>query len=560
MLEIDRKLRDDFRRRVKDFGVSTDATDPLLNVLFRTVAQQIGQVYGDAAQLRQSLLRELMNGLEVERFLARPAQAVVRLINDLPEPRMLREGTELNATTSSGERLLFGLDATLEVSQARIALALSYQNQHVRLLSGVELSEDLQALRPSLDPVPVALGEQPALFLAIENLSPQLLNRHGIFFELSPGAYAIQHALNREPWWIFGAEGELSGQGLLRCSAKTGGVSQLEFQLKTNRAQAQTHSEEAHTLPMIAAGFHSERQFLFPPMSAEDKLLCRIPRLLSAPLSTIVDRGLPEWLDTPRLWIKISMPPSIPQLHHAINNILLHTMTASNLFVRNQTVHFQRDGLSFPVIKASGTPEHLVAPLSIHSETNDSYQAGTRLGATANGGWFEQHNNRLTLHPGTSADGVPHTSANIRLWLTNGVLGNRVGPGNLAGFSNAAALQGMRVVQVTSAAGGSNGEEMASEERRFADALLTRGRIVTEPDLQAAALAIDRRVLAAQVTSGVERGPQGLQHVLRLLLTIDSQAFSKPEIELPSLKAQLEADLRKRLVHGLVLEVDFQWN
>ena len=154
MLEIDRKLRDDFRRRVKDFGVSSEATDPLLNVLFRTVAQQIGQVYGDTGQLRQSLLRELMNGLEVERFLARPAQAVVRLLNDLPEPRKLREGTELNATTSSGERLLFGLDATLEVSQARIAMALSYQNQHVRLLSGVELSDELQALRPSLDPCP----------------------------------------------------------------------------------------------------------------------------------------------------------------------------------------------------------------------------------------------------------------------------------------------------------------------------------------------------------------------------------------------------------------------
>ena len=125
VLEIDRKLRDDFRRRVKDFGVSTETTDPLLAVLFRTVAQQIDQIYSDTAQLRQSLLHELMSGLQVQQYLATPAQAAVRLINDLSEPRVLRAGSELNAVASTGERLSFGLDATFEVSQARIAFALS---------------------------------------------------------------------------------------------------------------------------------------------------------------------------------------------------------------------------------------------------------------------------------------------------------------------------------------------------------------------------------------------------------------------------------------------------
>ena len=71
VLEIDRKLRDDFRRRVKDFGVSTETTDPLLAVLFRTVAQQIDQIYSDTAQLRQSLLHELMSGLQVQQYLDR---------------------------------------------------------------------------------------------------------------------------------------------------------------------------------------------------------------------------------------------------------------------------------------------------------------------------------------------------------------------------------------------------------------------------------------------------------------------------------------------------------
>ncbi len=555
VLEIDRKLRDDFRRRVKDFGVTAEATDPLLAVLFRTVAQQIDQVYSDTGQLRQSLLRELMNGLDVQPYLARPAQAVVRLVNAGTEPRLLRAGTELNATTASGERLLFGLDATVEISQARLAIALSYQNQSLRVLPGVEMSENLHALRPSLDAVPVALGEQPALFLAFENLPPQLLSRHGLFFELGPGTYVIQHALTHEPWWIFNDSGELSGDGLLRPVRCNGGLHELRFQTG-DRADEVSSSR----LPDIADGFYGGRQFLFPAMLADEPFKCRVPRLLEAPLSTIVERGLTQWLAEPRTWLKIPMPPSIPLLHHAVNNVVLHTMTASNLYTRNQTVHFAKDGLSIPVIKEGGTPEHLVAPLGVSSETNEPYEAGTRIGANASAGWYELQNGRLTLHPGLSADGQAHQAANVRLWLTNGSMGNQVGPGDITGFSNAAAVQGMRIVPFTAASGGSDGEEIASEQRRFADALLTRGRIVTEIDLKTAALAIDRRVLKAELHSGIERGAGGLERVLRLELTLDSQAFSKPELELPPLQSQIETALQSKLVQGLRLRVEFVWS
>jgi hypothetical protein len=295
-------------------------------------------------------------------------------------------------------------------------------------------------------------------------------------------------------------------------------------------------------------------------MHAGQALGCRVPRLLEQPLAKIVDHGLSGWLEQPRVWIKIPMPPSIPALHHAINNILLHTMTASNVFVRNQTIKFERDGVSIPVVKRGGTPEHLVAPLAVTSETNEVYSPGTRVAANVGAGWYELHNERLTLHPGSNPDGSPHTAANLRLWLTNGQLGNRVGPGDITGFANAAALQGLRVAPFTAASGGSNGDNVAGEERRFADALLTRGRIVTSEDLKTAALAIDRRVVNASTHSGVERRPDGLRRVQRLQLELDSHAFTKPEIELPALKAQVESLLRSRLVQGLELEVEFTWN
>jgi hypothetical protein len=556
VLEIDRKLRDDFRRRVKDFGVSTETTDPLLSVLFRTVAQQIDQVYCDTAQLRLSLLHELMSGLQVQQYLAKPAQAAVRLINDLNEPRVLRAGTELNAIAASGERLFFGLDATFEVSQARVAMALSYQDQNLRLLSGVETSDAIQMMRPSSDPVPVGLGPQPALYLAIENLSPMLLNRHSLFFELGPGTYPVQHALCHEPWWIFGEEGELTGEGLLRPHRINGGVYQLQFQLGANDAVGMLDSP----LPSIPDGFYTGRQYLFPAMHAGMPLLCRAPRLLEPALSRILNRDAAQLLSEPRLWIKIPMPPNIPALHHAINGILLHTMTASNVFARNQTIHFERDGVSVPVVREGGAPEHLVAPLTVMSVDNDVYEPAARPGADASAGRFELANNRLTLYPGMHSDGTRHTGANIRLWLTNGTLGNRVGPGDITSFANAAAMNGIRLAPFTAASGGSDGEHIASEERRFADAVLTRGRIVTRQDLETAALAVDRRILDVTTTSGMARKEGGMRRLERLQLTLDSHAFSKPEIELPALKSQLEASLGARVVQGLELEVEFLWN
>ena len=560
VLEIDRKLRDDFRRRVKDYGVNAETIDPLLAVLFRTVAQQIDGVYSDTAQLRESLLHELMNGLHIEQYLARPAQAVVRLRSDLAEPRALAAGTELNALASTGERLLFSLDATVEVSRARISFALSYQDQAIRLLSGVEMSDAMQALRPSLDAVPVSLGPQPALFLAIEDPPANLLSRHGLFFDLGPGSYPVQHALAHEPWWIYDADGDLSGAGLLRPERSNGGVYQLAFQIGANAADPNAKSP----LPSIPDGFYSGRQFLFPEMPSvsanQTPFLCRAPRLLEPVLARLVSRDAAQLMEQPRLWLKIPMPPGVPALHHAVNGILLHTMTASNVFARNQTIRFDRDGTSVPVAKTGGTPEHLVAPLAVNSLDNEPYLPSNRLHAKASAGRYEVGSHRLTLSPGTHQDGTAHTGVNVRLWLTNGELGNRVGPGDITGFANAAALAGIHLAPLTAASGGSDGDDHATETRRFADALLTRGRIVTRVDLETAALAMDRRILHATTSSGVERRARGLRRVERLHLTLDPHGFTKPEIELAALKSQIETTLGARLVQGVELEVAFAWS
>jgi hypothetical protein len=555
ILDIDRSLRDDFRRRVKDFGISLDATDPILAVLFRTFAHQIESVYADTGRMRQSLLDELMAGLQLSQRLAHPAQTVVRFTSRSDRAKVLRAGTELNAKASTGERLTFGLDATIQVSSAHIALALAYQEQHLQLLPGVEMSESLQAYRPSIDPVKVNLGAQPALLLAIENLPPTLLSRHSLFFELGPGSFSLQEALRKEPWWVFSQDGTLSGEGLMRPHRANSGVYEMEWQLETHRA-----AKNERELPDIPDGFYSGRQFVFPTMDGSRKLLSHAPRLLDGALTRICGKDVSGFLDTPRAWIKIPLPPRIPVLRNAVNGILLHAMTASNVFCRNQTIQFKRDGTSIPVGRNSGgIREMLVAPLSVSSLANESYEAGMRPKRDASLGWYELHNERLTLHPGSTPDGQAHTAANVRLWLTNGDLGNRVGPGDITGFAHSATLDDINVSHVTAAAGGTNGDDYSTTQRRFAEALLNRGRIVTRADLEASTLSFDRRIIAVEVHSQIERQPEGLKRMERLWVTLDQEGFTEPEFELPVLQKGLEIYLRQKLIQGIALDVRFEW-
>jgi len=170
------------------------------------------------------------------------------------------------------------------------------------------------------------------------------------------------------------------------------------------------------------------------------------------------------------------------------------------------------------------------------------------------------HNERLTLHPGSDADGQPQTAANVRLWLTNGELGNRVGPGDITGFAHSATFDDISVNHVTAAAGGSNGDDYPSTQRRFAEALLSRGRVVTRADLEASTLSFDRRILAVEVRSQIERQPEGLRRIERLWVTLDDDGFTQPELELPVLQQGLENYLRQRLVQGILLDVRFEWS
>src|SRR5215467_4487963 len=134
-IEIDRKLREDFRRRLKDFGILAESTDPVLAVLFRSFAQEIEKLYSETDRIRLALLDEFLANLRMEPRTAHPAQSVIRFFPGAASPVVtVPGGTELNGLASSGERLNFTTDTSVQVSSARIALAATYQDQAMQLL------------------------------------------------------------------------------------------------------------------------------------------------------------------------------------------------------------------------------------------------------------------------------------------------------------------------------------------------------------------------------------------------------------------------------------------
>src|SRR5688572_13738105 len=168
-VEIDRKMREDFARRLKEgYGINSETTDPVLAVLFRTFAVQIEDIYKEAGEtIPAAVLDELIASLGMPERRSRPAQLVVKFSSPIGE-ESFEAGTELIGETNSGERLVFALDSDIQISSARLVFAASYQNGQLRPLSGVELPEEFEKSKPSLEPVPASLGPMPAVFLAID--------------------------------------------------------------------------------------------------------------------------------------------------------------------------------------------------------------------------------------------------------------------------------------------------------------------------------------------------------------------------------------------------------
>ncbi len=553
--EIDRKLRDDFRRRLKDFGISAETADPVLAVLFRTFAGQLETLYADTERIRLALLDELIAGLGIERRAARPAKTIVRFLVDR-DSEMIDAGTELLGEAQSGERLTFTTDASVAVSTARIALGATYQDGALQLMPGIEMPEAITSARPSIDPVRVNLGPTPAVFLAIDELPPMHLSRLGFFFELGPDAASILRALPNESWCLAAPDGSLGARGILRPVRCNAGVRSLEWLLAGESAPEAGERAELE-VPELPDGFYAGRIFVFPEVPPDRRYVCKAPRAMEPALNKIFGRAAAQAFDRPRAWLRIGFPRRIASLHTGISSIWLHAVSASNVECFNETIRFEQQGTSVPISREAGTSKFLVAPLSIFGESQTAYLPEFQPSSDPSVGRYNLHNGRIQLRPARRPDDTPEAYANLRLWVSSGALANSVPPGKVQAFLKRATA--VRISNPTAAAGGTDGEGFQQAQARFASALLSRDRIVTRQDLIAAVRAFDRRIADARVGVTLERTEMGARRVQRVQCLVDREEFLDPEAEGRVLEQELAAHLRTRFLYDEALSLELVW-
>lgn len=547
--EVDRKLREDFRRRMRDFGYTGDAIDPALAVLFRTLATEVEALYRETGRIRLALLDELIEGLGMSARMARPAQTIVRFAAER-EPVFLAAGTELLCEAESGTRLTFTTDASITASQARIAFAAAHENGMLRLLPGVAMSEEVEAAKPSLEPVPATAGRTRELFLAIETLPQSHLGHHGFFFDLSPYALKLQRALLTEPWCLARPDGSLSADGLLRPRRANGGHRILEWLLPAESGSTPGRSSGAPALP---DGFYAGRVFAFPSVPTARRWLCRAPLGLERALEQLF--GGARLFERPRAWLRISIPLEAESLEQSLSAVMMHATSASEIECLNETVYFEREGTSIPVSREAGTDRCLVAPLSVVGESGEAYVTGSVDGTQPEIGRYVFRNGRIHLQPGRRHDRTDRF-ANLRLWVSHGEEANHVVPGRVHSFLRRSADQRVQVWNPTAAAGGSNGESYTDAHGRLAQALFSRERLITEADLVAAVRAFDRRIHSTEVAVRLRRTSAGLERVHSVVAHVQRHDFIDPSRESAILSEELSEYLQARSIMDVPVSVE----
>ena len=550
--EIDKKLRDDFRRMIREYGVTSQETDPVLAVLFRSFAVQLEQVYKQAAEtIPGILLNELLSGIGARTRRPRPAQTIIRFSVD-EGPVEISEGAETIGQSSAGERLTFSLDHSLRVSTAQLAVVLLYEDRQLKIHQGNDLSEELEQARPSFEPVSVDLGLNPAIFLAFDLSPEEDLSRHGLYFELAPQAAWLAESLRRGVWSILDDRGFVQPDTMMKNREGAGGIRLLTWVAEP--------VDSAPDPPSGSAGsFYGGRVFVFPTIPEERRFLAACPRGMASAFKKMLPDAQDSVLLRPRAWVRIALTSRPSSLDEDLVRIVPHCMSARNLEVLNQTIRFEKNGTSVPIEQPGSRSRRLVEVVSIKGESGLSYEPFTEFRVSPGQGRFRVRTGRLELEPGIDEKGNADAFANVRLLLTDGALANAVPPSGITEFSRARGETGVRLANITAAAGGSDGEEFGQANQRFASLLLSRNRLITQADLEAAVRAYDPRISSVARITSVQRGGEGLERVIELRVQIPKESMDLPAEETALLQHDLEVYLRERALLGLNIRVLIQW-
>jgi len=310
----------------------------------------------------------------------------------------------------------------------------------------------------------------------------------------------------------------------------------------------------------LPPGFYGPKTFVLPRMPETRRFVCQIPRGMEQALAKIFGRDTPTLFSQPRAWLRVGMPEGVPSLHSNISSILLHCITASNVQCLNQTIYFDRHGTSIPISREAGAPAYLVTPVSIGGESGEDYLPEYTPSSNSCVGRYSVRSGRFELRPARRPDGSFEAYANLRAWITNGTAGNHVGPGRVHSFLNKASYSGITMANAMAAAGGTDGEGYEEAQARFAEALLSRDRIITREDMSAAVKTFDSRILKSRVTSQLERTETGLRRTEQVAIRLNRNDFVDPEMEGRVLTEDLGRFLQAQSPYHTHVVVRAEWN
>jgi hypothetical protein len=283
-----------------------------------------------------------------------------------------------------------------------------------------------------------------------------------------------------------------------------------------------------------------------------------MPNATDLALQKIFGREAAAIFGEPRAWVRVGLPGGPTGIHSAIAGVYPNAVTASNIERLNQTIYFAQTGTSIPISREGGTEYQLVAPATVLGESGEAYAKEMDPRAGVRAGRYALRNGRIELRPPPGPDGSLEKSANVCAWITAGSLGNRVTPGQVQAFAKSQAA-GLRAINPTAAAGGADQESFEDAQARFAEALLSRDRIVTREDLTAAVRAFDHRIARVRTSSGVRRGAAGLQRVQIVAAGVNRNDFADPDVEGPILQRELAVFLAERMLFDVDLAVEMEW-
>jgi hypothetical protein len=559
--DIGTKLAEDYRRRIKESGISADGgSDPAIEILMQTVAHRINSVEEYVHDhLPTEILDQLIANLGIPVLRSRPAQTVVRF--HVPkDTEYFDRFTKLIAYTATRDRLIFHTDSALRVSEAKLAFAAGYEDGRLLPLACDPYPAEIEG-QYSRDPVSVDLGPAPFLLFAFD-LHPDVhLDRHGIFLDLTLEGKRLLRPAQREIWCLLDEQGTAQRQWMMTPEISSGGLQRLRW-IHPSESSLPPSLDSKGEVHELAEGFFGSLAYQFPALPQDRRPLSLMPVRLAEPMRRMFRSGLDSAFRKPRGWIKVLLPPDLRNFTQHVRHVWVNTVTASNVEVFEETIRFESGGTSIPVSNEAGMGKHLVRPISIQGNRGRLYVPAEAPIDDSTAGRYALVHGRLKLTPGRSPDGQTDEYVNVRLLVSDGMQGNNVIPGGLQSFATHSARPGIRIENPVQSAGGTDSVPYAEKYDYFADMIRSRERLVTRADIDHFIRSMDRRINdEVQVQPALERQRGGgLKRIYRMTIRLRRKDFAEPDVEEDLLIRKIENELERRAPLDLQFKVEVLWN